>query len=221
MRRRRLGGLVLAAALVLGGCSDEQPAAEDGTAISTLPAGQQTDESLASLLPRVTINGQPLEAFPVATVRQAGNQSVPAVTPAACGFVATGLLNPILEGRPAAMALTNARINVTMVEMGTVEAAQALVAKRDFVLDSGQCTTVTVAQSDTPTQSTISEKQVGDAGTENTRVIISTSVMNGQKAVSAALLGRKGTVLILVNNGVKDDVEPLRQVAEHLAGQLP
>ena len=52
-------------------------------------------------------------------------------------------------------------------------------------------------------------------------MIISTSVVNGQKGVSAALLGRKGSVLILVNNGVKDDVEPLRQVAEHLAGQLP
>ena len=221
IRGRRIASVVVAATMVLGGCSGEDAVDDQATTVTTLPAGQQTDDSLAALLPRVTINGQPLEPFPVATVREAGNQSVPAVVPQACGFVATGLLNPILDGKPAAMALSTSRINVTMVEMGTVDAAKALVAQRDFVLDSGQCTTVKLTQSDAPTESSISEKEVGNAGTEDTRVIISTSTANGQKGVSAALLGRKGTVLILVNNGARDDVEPLRQVAEHLAKQLP
>lgn len=221
VRRRQIAALVVAGAVVLGGCSGNDAGSDQSSAVSTMPAGAQTDESLAALLPHVTINGQPLEAFPVATVREANNQSVPAVVPEACGFVATGLLNPILEGKPAAMALTNARINVTLVEMGTVAAAEALVAKRDFVLDSGECATVKVSQSGAPSESTITEKPVGEAGMQSTRVLISTSSVNGQKSVSASLLGRKGTVLVLVNNGVKDDVEPLAQVAEHLAKQLP
>lgn len=217
---RRLAALAVAAVLLLGGCSTE---ADEGTepVVTPMPAGQQTDESLAVLLPRVTVNGQPLEAFPVATVRAAGAASMPVVSPDACSFVATGLLDPILAGKPGAMALTTARINVTMVEMGTVAAAQELIGKRDFVLDSGQCDTVKVTQTGAPTDSVITEEPVGDSGMEQARALVSTSTVNGQSASSVSLLGRKGTVLILVNNGVKNDVEPLRQVAQHLAKQLP
>ncbi|MGD8213651.1 hypothetical protein [Aestuariimicrobium sp. Y1814] len=216
---RTWAAALVAVALLLSGCSGTEE--ETDQPVATMPAGQQTDESLAALLPRVTINGQPLEAFPVATVREAGAASLPEVTPEACSFVATGLLNPILDGTPGAMALTTARINVTLVEMGTVEAAQEMIAERDFVLDSGQCSTVTVTQSGTPSQSTISEEQVGESGMEQARALVSTATEDGRTASSVSLLGRKGSVLILVNNGVKNDVEPLRQVAEHLAGQLP
>lgn len=229
---------VLAAVVALTGCTtDDQGAgastaaptsvAEATSAPQTTPAAQttstsgQSDESLADMLTKVTINGKPLEPFPVATVRKANTASLPAVVPQSCGFAATGLLSPILEGRPAAMALTDARINVTMVDMGTPAGASELVAQRDHVLDSPECRTLTVNSQGQPVTAAISEKKVGRTGLEDARVLISTSTVDGRTISSATLLGRKGSVLVLVSNAISPDVTPIEQVAGHLANELP
>ena len=225
MRRSRTAALAVGVLLLVSACgssstdADTTATASSPTTASASPGGY-TDATLAEVLTKVAINGTALEPFPVDTVRKANNASLPAVVPDSCGFAATGLLTPILAGKAAAMALTTVRINVTMVDMGSAAEAEALLAKRDFVLDSPECKRLKVDSQGQQVEATISEAEVGDAGLTSSRVLISTSADSGSTVSSASLLGRKGTVLVLVTSSVSPEVAPLERVAELLAKEL-
>lgn len=180
----------------------------------------ETDQSLATIVGQTTHAEQPMEVFPIETVRSAGAHNQPHTQPAGCSFVATGLMPAILEGHPAAMGLSPQRVNVTLVEMESVEAAKQQIAERDKVLDSGECRQVTTSAGGASTTSTITEQKTDTQGLESVRMLVSTAQVSGQTSQSASLLGRKGSVLVLVNSSNSADERALREIASSIGGRL-
>lgn len=200
-RPPRALGIWVVLALAVTGCSGA--------------VGKATDESLARDLRNTTHQGRGLEVFPIDTVRKAGNPST-AVTPDECSLIGQGLLPPILDGRPGAMALTPDRVNVTVVEMGSVEAADAKLAERDRVLASPACRSTTLTGGGRTQQVTVAEAPTSDHGLEAARAMTTTSPDG--KAVS--LLGRKGSVLVLVNSSNSAELGPVQELARSVASTI-
>ena len=178
----------------------------------------RTDESLAAIVGKVTVNGTPLEVFPIATVRQA-SASAPPVAPAACSFASTGLLPSIVAGRPGAMGLSQAGLTVTVVDQTSEGAANELLDERDTVLDSPDCKTLRYSYPNQTVEATVSESATGGAGLTRARVLVSRPTAASQQTTTS-LLGRHGAVLVMVNSSRGASVADLEQTAQQVVAQL-
>lgn len=213
---RRTAALALVATTALAACGapEEQPSSSAPT--STVAVQPAQDERLATTLSAVRVDGSPLELLPMATVRQAGAASPAQVAPEKCGFVASGLLPVILRGHPAAMGVSPSRLTVTLVDLGSADEADRVLADRNRVLDDAECRRITVSRAGTASATEVSEKPTSGAGLTGARVLASAA----GGARSGSLLGRHGSVLVLVNNATQDDPALLEPVAAQVVAAL-
>ncbi|MGD7731671.1 hypothetical protein ACQCX5_01765 [Propionibacteriaceae bacterium G57] len=211
--------LVLAGVLALGACTSSPDDA------GTLPSGHptaatgdytQTDATLAAAIGKVSVNGTLLQAFPVDLVRK--DSGLPSTDPAKCNYAATGYLEQVLAGRPAGYAFTNARLTVTIVDMGGDAGAKQQVARRDTALDDPGCATVRTTYQGQTATSTLKAVNLVAAGLESPRGMVSTS--SDGTSSNAEVSGRKGNVLVHVAQQGSTDVTRLADIAADLGAAL-
>lgn len=175
----------------------ESPADSDSSAAAP---GAQTDQSLQKALEGVNL-GTPLTAIPLSAMRGQDKSILPTTDPEACAFVGKGVAEPVIDGKPAAMATTADQTGgITLIEMGSEEAAKELLAERDKTLDNPRCKAVKLKSNGVEMPSVITAEKTDGHGLEDARIMKSTaaSPQTGEKQTRISLLGRKGSVIVQV-----------------------
>ena len=177
--------------------AESTPAASDSSAAAP---GAQTDQSLQKALEGVNL-GTPLTAIPLSAMRGQDKSILPTTDPEACAFVGKGVAEPVIDGKPAAMATSADQTGgITLIEMGGEDAAKALLAERDKALDNPSCKAVKLKSNGVEMPSVITAEKTDGHGLEDARIMKSTaaSPQTGEKQTHISLLGRKGSVIVQV-----------------------
>lgn len=177
--------------------AESTPAASDSSAAAP---GAQTDQSLQKALEGVNL-GKPVTAIPVSAMRGQDKSILPTTDPEACAFVGKGVAEPVIDGKPAAMATTADQTGgITLIEMGSEDAAKELLAERDKALDNPRCKAVKLKSNDVEMPAVVTAEKTDGHGLEDARIMKSTaaSPLTGEKQTRISLLGRKGSVIVQV-----------------------
>ncbi|MCT1460202.1 hypothetical protein M3G03_11745 [Aestuariimicrobium sp. p3-SID1156] len=177
--------------------AESTPAASGSSAAAP---GAQTDQSLQKALEGVNL-GTPLTAIPLSAMRGQDKSILPTTDPEACAFVGKGVAEPVIDGKPAAMATSADQTGgITLIEMGGEDAAKALLAERDKALDNPSCKAVKLKSNGVEMSSAITAEKTDGHGLEDARIMKSTaaSPQTGEKQTRISLLGRKGSVIVQV-----------------------
>ena len=155
-----------------------------------------TDESLAAILSKVTLDGDPITPIPIATVR-GQSQAAITVKPEACQFAAQGLLPLVMDGTtPAALALPEAGSGITIVALGTEEAAKKVIADRDALANNPACAKLTVTAEGTTVEAALKSEKSDGFGMDDPLILVSTAAGVGDQYTFTA---RKGDVVVSVS----------------------
>ena len=159
-----------------------------------------TDASLEKLVTGITVEGKTAEVFPIAEARKSFKATPPRpVTPTACNYVLHGVTGPISEGRPAAMALLEGVVTISVVEMASEKDAQELIASRDTALGA-TCRAATTTVADGSSQRIqITQGKAQAQGLTDAKLLTGRVLADGELPPESKLLGRKGTLLVQVS----------------------
>lgn len=234
--RNAAAGLAVVALLSVAACSSDEPTATtpattaasetsaapttaattaaETTAAETTPAetgAEHTDETLAAVLAKVTIDGAAVTPLPIATIRTGAAGAQMTVEPAVCSFAGQGLL-PYVVDNPAAMAVPALTSGMSLVSLSAAD-ADKLIADRNALLGNPDCATVTLTTGGQTVTSKISSEDSDGFGMTDAKIMVSNSGTGDLYGFTA----RKGNVIVSVNSPDKAQIEAIAtQIAANL-----
>lgn len=189
-----------------------QPPSSDveTSAPATTATQEHTDESLAAIIAKLTHQGTALTPLPIGLLRNSTEDSA-VVVPEACAFIEIGPEPQVRGGAPAAVALTQSGIGVSLVALPTEAEAASMLQRLAQVSSDPQCATYT---SDGEQVSITSATDTSSG--MNNAVLLTTTESDG---TSTSLSGHWGN-LIIVANTPEGDTTVLTDLVKQVLAQL-